>query len=185
MFFFNYIKNLINRKKLKNIELVVLDVDGVLTDGKLSYCEDGSDFKNFNVKDGLGIKLLQKEKIKVVFISGNNTLSTIRRAKDLSIDKCFVGISNKLEIIREVQKEFNVKKDCTLFCGDDLNDLVLIDEVNIFVCPLDASSNIKSYSNIVLKKKGGYGAVRELCEMILKEKIFLSKYLSKGFAEKN
>ena len=185
MFFLYFLKNFLNKRKLKNIELVILDVDGVLTDGKLTYHENGTDSKNFNVRDGLGIKLLQNEKIKVAFLSGNKSSSTVKRAKDLNIIEYFIGIKNKLEIIEKIKSELKIKKEKILYCGDDLNDLVVIDQVNIFACPRDASPRIKAKSHIILNKNGGDGAVRELCEIILKKRKLLSKYYSQGFAQKN
>ena len=179
-----FLKNSLNKKKLENIKLVVLDVDGVMTDGKLIYNGE-SDSKNFNVRDGLGIKILQKEEIKVVFLSGNKSPSILKRAKDLNIDKCFIGVRNKLAFIKNIQNELRIKKEQTLYCGDDLNDLIVLDEVKIFSCPRDASSNVKSRSDIILRKNGGEGSVRELCEMILKQKNLFNKYITEGFAEKN
>lgn len=181
----NFLKKIINKPKLKNIRLLILDVDGVLTDGKLLYSEDGSVSKSFDVKDGLGIKLLQKENINIVFLSGNKSKSTTKRADDLYVKKCFTGIENKLEVIKNIQKELNIRKRETIFCGDDLNDLIILSSVEIFACPSDALPHVKKSSNIVLKNKGGNGSVRELCEMILKEKRLLKKYSYKGITEKN
>ena len=179
-----FLTNLLNFSKLRSINLVVLDVDGVLTDGNLLIGPGGEIYKNFNVKDGLAIKLLQNYKIEVVFLSGGESKSTKERANHLGIKICLTNIKNKKLALKELQKILKTSKKNTLFLGDDINDLVVKPYVNILACTKDANKILKKYSNFHLKSLGGNGAVRELTEIILKSK-GLIKELEQGFIQTN
>ncbi|EMI64660.1 HAD-IIIA family hydrolase [Leptospira noguchii] len=181
---FRFAFNFFFKEKLKNVELLIIDVDGVLTDGKLYYTEDGEVQKVFDVKDGLGIKLANKEII-LAIMSGNSSAIIKRRAQDLGIKYCFVGIVDKAECLRNLMKELNLAKEKVAYIGDDLNDLVVRPLVNCFVCPSDAHRIIIQQSDIVLSSKGGNGAVREFTDRVLIAKGILNDYSIKGVTEGN
>ena len=175
----------LNKKKLKRICLLVLDVDGVLTDGGLFYDNNGEILKRFDVRDGLGIKLLLENNIEVAFLSGGSSSCTISRAKHLGIRNCFCKVRNKKFVIEKLMKNLNFKKNQIAFVGDDLNDLILIDCVSLFISPANADKLIKSNSHILLKNKGGNGAVREISELILNAQNRMEKYKKNGWLDKN
>lgn len=181
----NLIKKFLIKKKLSLIKLVVTDVDGVLTDGNLYIDSKGNETKRFNVKDGLGIKLLQEANIKIAIISGGKSESTIQRIKKLKIEYYFFEAKNKLKVLQDLKKELDLEDFEVLYVGDDLNDLVLKEIVGILVAPNDAVKPVKNFANITLSSVGGDGAIRELSEMILEQKDFYKKILKKGWIGKN
>ena len=151
------------------IELIVLDVDGTLTDGKIIYTSSGDELKNFDVKDGLAIaswtKKLDK---KVAIITGRKSKLVENRAKELGITHLFQGVDNKDEILENILKEENLRWDQTAGIGDDLNDLKMLKKVSIAFAVGDAVAEVKEVSDVVCTKNGGFGAVREMIEYILK-----------------
>ncbi len=181
----NLIINLIKKKLLSNIKLVIFDVDGVLTNGYLLQDNSGEISRSFNSKDGLGIKLLLKERIHIAIISGGTGESISQRAKNLNIKYCLTNIKNKLQAIKELKLELKMNAKETIFIGDDINDLVVREEVNLLICPIDSSKYIINKSNLVLSNKGGEGAVRELSERILISKGKMNLYKNDGFTETN
>ena len=184
MNFFKYFWKL-NKKKLSKISLLVLDVDGVLTDGSLIIDAEGQISKKFDVKDGLGIKLLQKEKITVAFLSGGQPGSTSWRAKQLGVENCICEVKDKSKAISELIKKLNLKKENVAYLGDDLNDIVVSEKVSILISTGDSANGVKGNSDLILNKKGGQGAVREIAEILLESRQKLSFYKSKGLLEKN
>jgi 3-deoxy-D-manno-octulosonate 8-phosphate phosphatase (KDO 8-P phosphatase) len=150
------------------IKLLILDVDGVLTDGKITYTESGEEIKSFNVKDGLGIKLLQKAGIEVAIISGRKSKVTEIRANELGIEKIFQGIADKKEIFNELINELKITKEETAFIGDDFNDVSLLKEVGYSATVLNSPNELKEIVDVVINAKGGEGAVRIFIENILK-----------------
>ena len=183
-FFFRNLSFIFLNPKLRRIKLVVTDVDGVLTDGGIYLDKDGEIIRKFNVKDGLGIKLLQEIGVKVAFLSGGSGESILKRAKQLNIDHCLIGIKDKTRAIKKIQSECNIGKEDTLFIGDDLNDVPVKDKVSLVISPNDAIQPFRNISDYLLDAKGGEGAFRELVEMILKAKK-KAKSLTKGFKETN
>lgn len=181
----NRLKLFFLRKYLARISLLILDVDGVLTDRGLIYNHAGEVSKKFDVRDGLGIKLLQRENIEVALVSGGKSPSTSARAKDLGIKYCFCQVKNKKETIEDLIQKLNKNKSQVAFVGDDLNDIVVKKSVSIFFSTNDATKFIKSKSDFVLQNKGGNGAIRETAEILLWSKNELNKYLEKGWIEKN
>ena len=151
------------------IELIVLDVDGTLTDGKIIYSSSGEELKNFDVKDGLAIaswtKMYNK---KVAIITGRNSNLVQKRAEELGVTHIFQGIHNKDEVLENILKEENISWDEVAGIGDDLNDYKMLQKVGLSFCVADAVDDIKSSVDIVTKANGGYGAVREMVEYILK-----------------
>ncbi|WP_061249390.1 KdsC family phosphatase [Leptospira alstonii] len=169
---------------LKKLKLLVIDVDGVLTDGKLYYTEEGESFKIFDVKDGLGIKLLCK-KMNVVFLSGNPSEIIQVRAKALGVSHCFTGIEDKKKILLFLMNKLDISKKEIAYIGDDLNDLVVRPLVGLFVCPFDAHPSVKKIADATLKCKGGNGAVREFVDRVLNAKGVLNDYSTEGIIESN
>ena len=181
---FKRINILFKKNKLKNINLLITDVDGVLTDGGLLLNNNEDVTRRFNVKDGLGIKLLQEVGIKVAFLSGGSGKSIINRAKDLKVDFCLTEIKDKRFAVKDLQNALNIDKNNTLFIGDDINDIVVKNYVSLLLCPNDAVDLIKFKSDILLNSNGGQGVLREVADLILDSKKILKKY-SKGWDQKN
>ena len=173
------------RKKLKSIRLLVLDVDGVLTDGQIYINSNGDEIKKFNVKDGLGIKLMQESNIEIALVSGGSPKSTIHRAEKLKIKNCFFDVKNKKNMIIKLIKIMKLNKDQVLYIGDDLNDLCVKNVVGIFATPKDATKIVRNQADLVLSKNGGDGAIREVAEILLKDKQNYKKILMDGWINKN
>ena len=181
----NVLKWLELKRKINKIKLLVMDVDGVLTDGKLYLDSQGSLMKSFDVKDGLGVKLLMENNIKIVFLSGGSGGATEKRAETLKIDYCQVGSKNKLIAMANLQKKFSLTKEDTAYVGDDLNDIPVKKLVNIFFAPRDASKYVLKTCDVILKNSGGNGAIRELSERILNSKGVFYDIRKKGWLELN
>ena len=175
----------LNKKKLKKISLLVLDVDGVLTDRGLFYDRNGEILKRFDVRDGLGIKLLLENNVEVAFLSGGTSSSTISRAEHLGVKHCFCKVKNKQIVLEKLMNNLNLNKNQIAYAGDDLNDLKLRNNVSLFISPANSDKIIRSKSNIILKNKGGDGAVREIAELILDARNKLDKYKKSGWTDKN
>ena len=186
-FFFSsisrYIKWKIIFKKLKKTKLLILDVDGVLTGGELFIGSDGEILKKFNVKDGLGIKLLQGVGIEIVFMSGGSGGAAEERAKQLGIKSCLVGVKDKYRELRTLQQEMKVTKSDTIYVGDDINDLVVKPLVNLLFAPSNASMSLLKKVDMKLSYSSGEGAIRELAEKILISKGIWSDISENGWIE--
>lgn len=178
-----FFKNLL--KRLTAIKLLVFDVDGVLTDGSIFIANDGTVTKKFNVKDGLGLKILLEEGLKIIFLSGSNSNSIKIRAEQLGITKCVINAKDKVKEIKALQNELGFRNFDTAFVGDDLNDLKVKKYVSVFISPLDAITEIRNNSDIVLQTKGGFGAAREVAEILLKVNKLIDFYKSFGWVDKN
>ena len=155
------------RRQLRSIQLLVLDVDGVLTDGSLWFDAEGHLSKRFDVRDGLGIRLLQQAGIQIAFLSGGQGGATEVRALQLGISHCLVEIKDKPAALRALQHQLGVSAEQTAFVGDDLNDLAVRPLVGLLFSPADASRPVRRCADAVLHRQGGHGAVRELAERIL------------------
>lgn len=155
---------------IKNIQLLILDVDGTMTDGGIYYDENGIETKKFNAKDGLGIVLAQKAGIDIMLLTGRTSKITERRANELKVKYCFQGIRDKAGFLQQFWSENNISAENTAFVGDDLNDMDAMKLVASTACPADAVQQIKEISHIVLTRNGGCGAVREYIDLILKSK---------------
>ena len=181
----NKILLLKKREFFQKIKLLVLDVDGVLTEKGLWVTHEGNVMKRFDVRDGLGIKLIQEHGIEVAFLSGGKSGSTNERAKQLGIKFCITEVKNKQLAIRKLQKELNLTSLETAYVGDDLNDLVLTKEVGMFFAPNDACYAVQKKADFVLSNNGGHGAIRELCEHILSVKKKLKSLHQLGWLDNN
>ena len=155
------------RARLAQVKLLALDVDGILTDGGLYYTESGEELKKFNVKDGMGLKLLMKSGVKVAIISASKSTATIHRAKKLGIEHVFIGIEDKLSILKELCQELGFSLAEVAYAGDDINDLSIMKAIG---CPLtvaDAMPQNQAQAIYVTRLGGGKGAVREICNYIM------------------
>lgn len=154
----------------KNIKLMAFDVDGVMTNNSLIFDENGVEYKMFNGKDGQGIELLHKAGIIPAIISKRNNGTVSYRAKVLGITEFHMGINDKLETLDEILEKYGFSADEIAYMGDDLPDICVLEKVGLPCCPLDAVDEVKDVSKFISTKKGGEGAVRELCEFVLKSK---------------
>lgn len=175
--------NLQLKAKLKNCQLVVTDVDGVLTDGTIIYSSAGDELKAFNIKDGLGFKLLQNAGVKTAIITGRTSAMVERRAKELNIDHLVQGREDKGEALNSLCEELAISLQNTLYLGDDLPDLTAIKTAGIGVVPADAHSLLREQADLCCSLAGGQGAFREISELILEAKGLLSETYKKYGAE--
>ncbi len=157
------------RERLKAIKLLLLDVDGVMTDGRIIYTSDGSETKAFDVKDGHGLKLLQRAGVKVGIITGRESDIVPRRAKELGIELVYQNAKNKLVPFQEILKRQDLTPEQVAYVGDDVVDLPILSRVGFAATVADAVDDIKSYVHYVTVREGGRGAVREICDLLLKE----------------
>ena len=152
------------------IKMLVMDVDGTLTDGRIYIGADGEIMKAFDVKDGYGIVQLRKNGILPVIITGRKSTIVEKRAAELGINELHQGIHDKLNKLKEIAEKYGVKSEEIAYIGDDLNDLECINYCSLTACPEDATEDIKYSVLYVCKKIGGHGAVREFIdEKILKK----------------
>lgn len=151
------------------IELIVLDVDGCLTDGSIVYTQNGDEIKSFNVKDGLAISSWMRLGKKAAIITGRNSKIVQRRARELRVEYLYQGIENKKEKLEEVLKHSGLKMSQVAVIGDDLNDYAMLKKAGLSFAPKDACEDVKKIVDCVLKKKGGKGAVRKMIEIVIKE----------------
>jgi len=154
---------------LSKIKLLLLDVDGVMTDGRIIYDNDGGEFKTFDVKDGHGLKLVQRAGIQVGIITGRQSEVVSIRAAELGIDLVYQGVKVKLEPFREILDKLSLSPDEVAYVGDDIVDLPVMRQVGFAATVADAVDDIKPFADMVAKRCGGRGAVREICDYILKE----------------
>jgi 3-deoxy-D-manno-octulosonate 8-phosphate phosphatase (KDO 8-P phosphatase) len=163
----------------------VLDVDGVLTDGGLWTDEAGAVIKRFDVRDGLGIRMLQQAGIEVSMLSGGKSGATEQRARYLGIAHCLTGVKDKTKALADLQHQLSVAKEGTAYVGDDLNDLVVRPLVGLLVSPADGVKALRHQCDWVLNRKGGDGAVRTVAEAILDAKGRWGDLEGKGLREQN
>ena len=173
-------RNLYN--KLRKTKLVVLDFDGVFTDGGIYLDNKSEGFRRFDVKDGLGIKLLHKHKFIVAIISGSNSQIIDQRANALGIKIVKKGISCKLEALKNIQEDLNIKAEETIFLGDDINDLTVLPNISLFIVPSDAHIGCKRKASYISISRVGKGFIREIVDNLLLS-IKYNPYLS--FETKN
>ncbi|MBS4205792.1 KdsC family phosphatase [Lederbergia citrea] len=170
--------------KKAEIKLIVLDVDGVLTDGKLLIGSNGAEYKSFHVKDGMGISLARYHGIKIAIITGRKSESVNIRSKELNVDFIFQGITNKEEALNEIVTSLNMNLQNVFYMGDDINDLSVIKLVGFSSAPSDAADIVKKSVNFVSNFTGGNGAVREAIELVLSQQtdyhVLVESYLNKN-----
>ncbi len=152
----------------KKIKLLILDVDGVLTDGGIILDNEGNEFKVFNVRDGHGIKMLIRAGVKVAIISGRQSKVVERRAKELGIKDVYQKVGDKLEVYQRLILRYGLKSDEVAYMGDDIVDIPLLKVVGFPIAVADADEYTKQFALLVTNNKGGRGAVREVTDLILK-----------------
>ncbi len=157
-----------SEEKFIKIRLLLLDVDGVLTDGSIILGESNQEAKIFNIKDGLGIKLAQAGGIEIGIITGRTSEAVSRRAAELSIKILYQGQPDKLNAYDQIKNELGLSDDQIAFIGDDLNDLKLIQKAGFGCTVKDACDEVKAKAEYITNHSGGKGAVREIVEVILK-----------------
>ena len=160
-----------------SIALIVLDVDGTMTDSHITYSENGDEIKSFNVKDGLAITSWRKLGKQVAIITGRKSNIVARRAKELNIEHFYQGVSNKKEVLESLLTKLDISIDNVAAIGDDLNDLQMLKMVNISFVPRDASSYVDKIATVILSKKGGDGAVREMIEYLIQKEGLEKEYM--------
>jgi 3-deoxy-D-manno-octulosonate 8-phosphate phosphatase (KDO 8-P phosphatase) len=154
-------------KKAQDIKALVFDVDGVLTDGSITYDETGREIKTFNVKDGQIIAHVKRAGIITGIISGRESGALSKRANELKLDFCHQGIVDKANVFEKLMEFHKIKKKQVAYIGDDINDLPVFRVAGFTVCPADAPLYIKSVVDLITFSPGGRGVVREVADLIL------------------
>lgn len=157
-------------KNLKNINLLVMDVDGTLTDGKIYVGNNGEVFKAFNVKDGYAIARCKNYKITTAIITGKTSEIVNIRAKELGINEVFQGIKNKLETLEYIINKYGYSWNEVAYIGDDEMDIACMKKCGFSACPIDSVESVLNTVDYICQRKGGDGAVRELLDKIFKDK---------------
>ncbi|MFW6081170.1 MAG: KdsC family phosphatase [Desulfosalsimonas sp.] len=155
---------------LEKIRLLLLDADGVLTTGQIVYTNGGGESKSFDVRDGFGIRMLKDAGIMTGIITGRHSEALERRAEELKMDFCRFGTRDKRAVLEGILEQAGCSRQQTAFVGDDLIDIAVMKSVGVGIAVADAHEAVKQYASIVTEKPGGRGAVREVCERILKAK---------------
>jgi len=155
-------------ERLRKIKILLLDVDGVLTDGRIIYDSKAKDSKFFDVHDGLGVYVLNKAGIKTIIVTAKSSGTIKPRARDMRVAEVFADVSPKSAILDKILKKYNVAKDEVCFVGDDLVDLGLMKAVGFPIAVFNACPEVKQVARYITIKHGGRGAVREVAELILK-----------------
>lgn len=154
-------------QKIEKIKLLILDVDGVLTDGKIWLTPDGNEMKSFHTHDGMGIKNLQNAGIAVAVISSRNSPIVTTRMQELGVQHIYQGQVSKIAAFEELLSLLNLSKDAVAYVGDDLPDLPVMAQVGLSIAVANAVARVKQQSDWETQQTGGYGAVREVCDLIL------------------
>ncbi|MEO2082767.1 MAG: HAD-IIIA family hydrolase [Desulfurobacteriaceae bacterium] len=153
------------------IKLIILDVDGVLTDGLITYDSEGREYKSFNVKDGYGIVRARRMGIEIAVVTGRFSSMVEKRCSELGIREVYQGVENKLRIYNYLKEKYDLKDSEIAVMGDDIPDIELLKKAGFSGAPSDAVEEVKKVVNFVSSKPGGHGAVREFIDLILSEKV--------------
>lgn len=168
-------------EKLKHIKLVILDIDGVLTDASVLVTESGEQLRKFNVRDGYAIKCAISKGIKIIIISGGTSESVRFRLNFLGINDIYLGAHDKIGPYNDAVNKFQISPEEILYMGDDLPDIPVMERVGIATCPSDAVDEVKSTSLYISDKKGGEGCVRDVLEKVLKTQGLWPQYINNTF----
>jgi 3-deoxy-D-manno-octulosonate 8-phosphate phosphatase (KDO 8-P phosphatase) len=155
-------------EKFSRVKLLALDSDGVLTDGGVMIFADGSEFRRFDIKDGMGLRRLLEQEIQIVIISSSTNQAVIHRAKKLGIQHIYTGVENKLNCLQKVCQELGFDLESVCYMGDDLPDLPVMKAVGLSCAPADAIEAVLAAAAYVCLHKGGHGAVREVCDHLFR-----------------
>lgn len=153
--------------KAKNLKLLILDVDGVLTDGRLFFDQEGNEYKCFHARDGHGIKLLRQSGVEVAVISGRKSKTVELRMKNLGIELVYQGHEHKLGAFNEIIEKLGINPSQAAHMGDDLLDLPIMSRVGLAIAVNDANFAVKERADWCTSTLGGLGAVREVCDLIM------------------
>lgn len=155
------------QEKAARIKLLILDVDGVLTDGKLFFDHDGNEYKSFNSQDGHGIKLLRQTGVEVAVISGRKSPAVALRMNNLGISHVYQGHEDKRAAFQELLVKLSLNPEEIAYAGDDLLDLPIMSRVGLAIAVDNAADTVKLYAHWSTLRRGGEGAVREICDLIM------------------
>ena len=154
-------------EKARKLKLLILDVDGVLTDGRLFFDNDGNEYKSFHARDGHGIKLLRQTGVEIAVISGRKSASVALRMKSLGIEHVYQGHENKIAAFNELIDKLGIMPEQAAHVGDDLLDLPIMIRVGLAIAVNDANFAVKQHADWCTSLSGGQGAVREVCDFIM------------------
>ncbi|MCL7988126.1 HAD-IIIA family hydrolase [Sphingobacterium sp. lm-10] len=155
-------------RDFQHIKVVVLDVDGVLTDGTILVTEDGDQLRTFHVRDGFAIQAAVQAGIQIFVISGGSSSGVEKRLRALGIEHIHLGVVDKRALFLQLCEQFAIDRQCVLYMGDDIPDMEAMLQVGLPVCPKDAAEEIKAISRYMSPSCGGQGAVRDVLEKVLK-----------------
>lgn len=154
-------------QRAKQIKLLICDVDGVFSDGRIYLGNNGEELKAFNTRDGFGIKALQSVGIDVAIITGRHSTLVEKRMKSLTVKHIYQGQENKLDAYHTLLNDLSLTPENVAYIGDDIPDLTVMTEVGLSICVPDGHPYVKSKSDHITQLKGGFGAVREVCDLLL------------------
>lgn len=155
-------------QRARRVKMLVMDVDGVLTDGRILYGADGAEIEAFFVRDGLGVRAAQRAGLVTAIVTGRASEAVARRAKELGISEIHQGVPNKIQTYEALLRRHGLTDEAVAYVGDDLNDLPLLMRVGFSAAPADAADEVKAKVAYVTAHRGGRGAIREVVELILK-----------------
>lgn len=156
-----------SRTQLKAIKLLLLDVDGVMTDGGVYFSEKGDELKKFNILDGYGIVKLQRQGIRAGIITGRVSQVVARRAHELGISEVYQNLENKLEVYEQIKTKLGLQDSAIGYIGDDEPDVPVMKKAGFSACPANAVDAVRRNADYVCKRRGGEGAVREVIDLVL------------------
>lgn len=165
--------------KAAPIKLLLLDVDGVLTDGNLIYSGEAAESKSFNTQDGFGLRLLREAGIDVGIITARQSAVVARRAEELKMNYIYQGMGNKNEAFKKIRRTSGLKPFEIAYMGDDWLDLVLLQQVGCAIAPANGVREVREVAHFVTERPGGHGAVRDACDLILEAQNKVSELLQK------
>ncbi len=154
--------------KIGKVKVLILDVDGVLTDGRIVISDDGQETKCFNVRDGHGLKMIRRAGVEVMFLTGRKSRVVEHRARELGVERLYQGALDKLAVLQEILNSTGLSPGQVAYMGDDIVDLPVLRRAGFSVTVSDAHEDVLKAVDLVTKNPGGRGAVREVCEIILK-----------------
>lgn len=169
-------------ERARTIKLLCVDVDGILTDGRLYFLSNGVEAKAFHIRDGLGLKMLMNAGIKTAVITGRDSEAAQARAAELGLNYFYHGVQDKLNVIHELRAKMAIDMAAVAFMGDDLPDISALRACGLSVTVPEASQAVRAHTHYVTRERGGHGAVREVCELILDAKNLLQPELDRYFA---
>ena len=166
-------------EKAKSIRIVIFDVDGVLTDGTLYFTDSGEEIKAFNSRDGHGMKMLKASGVELAIITARESRSVKLRAENLNITLLYQGEKNKLKVFESLVTKLKLDMSSCAYVGDDLIDLPVMTRCGLSICVPSSPVLVKKHAHYVTNSEGGQGAVREVCEMIMRSQGTLDEQLEK------